>query len=223
MVSTLIFDLDGTLMNTLDDLHNSVCYALQQVGMPLLDKKDTRRFLGNGIANLIAQSVTHVSPTADDTLKAKALEIFRAHYVKHSMDKTLPYEGVLPMLAECKRRGVFTAIVSNKLDPAVKDLHRMFFADYIDIAIGETLTVRRKPAPDMVNEAIHQLSLLHGRTIAKSECIYIGDSEVDIQTARNANLECIAVSWGFRDKEWLVESGATIIIDNPDELLTHFT
>ena len=139
MVSTLIFDLDGTLLNTLDDLHDSVCYALQQVGMPLLDKKDTRRFLGNGIANLVAKSVTHVAPMADDALKARTLEIFRAYYVKHSMDKTLPYEGVLPMLAECKRHGLFTAIVSNKLDPAVKDLHKMFFADYIDIAIGEEL------------------------------------------------------------------------------------
>ncbi len=223
MVSTLIFDLDGTLMNTLDDLHDSVCYALQQVGMPLLDKKDTRRFLGNGIANLVAKSVTHVAPMADDALKARTLEIFRAYYVKHSMDKTLPYEGVLPMLAECKRHGLFTAIVSNKLDPAVKDLHKMFFADYIDIAIGETPAVKRKPAPDMVNEAIRQLSLLHGREIAKSECLYIGDSEVDIQTARNAGLECIAVSWGFRDREWLIESGAPTIIDLPDELLPHFT
>mgnify|MGYP002857792995 CR=1 FL=1 len=220
MVSTLIFDLDGTLMNTLDDLHHSVCHALQAEGLPLLAKTDTRRYLGNGIKNLVAKSVAHVCPQADDALKAKVLETFRTYYVKHSMEKTAPYEGILPMLAECKQRGYATAIVSNKLDPAVKDLHQAFFADCIDIAIGETPSVRRKPAPDMVNKAITLLSRLHHREIPKSECIYIGDSEVDIQTARNAGLPCIAVSWGFRDKDWLIDCGATIIIDHPHEILS---
>ena len=220
MKTTLIFDLDGTLMNTLDDLHNSVCYALQQMSLPLLEKADTRRYLGNGIRNLIRQCVSHVCPEADDALKERVLEVFRAYYVQHSMDKTAPYEGILPMLAECRQRGLVTAIVSNKLDPAVKDLHKAFFADVIDIAIGETPTVRRKPAPDMVDEAIRQLSLLHHRDIPKSECLYIGDSEVDIQTARNAGLPCIAVSWGFRDRDWLVAQGAQTIIDHPNEILT---
>lgn len=221
MTTTIIFDLDGTLMNTLDDLHDSVSYALRQAGLAPNPKQDTRRYLGNGVRNLVNRSVEQTCPTADEALKERVFEIFRAYYVAHSMDKTAPYEGIPEMLKECKKRGLFTAIVSNKLDPAVKDLHKAFFADSIDVAIGETPTVKRKPAPDMVDEAIRQLSLLHGRSIEKSECVYVGDSEVDLQTAKNSDLPCIAVSWGFRDRDYLVEQGAKTIIDCPDELFEH--
>ena len=221
MTTTIIFDLDGTLMNTLDDLHDSVSYALRQAGLAPNPKQDTRRYLGNGVRNLVNRSVEQACPTADEALKERVFEIFRAYYVAHSMDKTAPYEGIPEMLKECKKRGFFTAIVSNKLDPAVKDLHKAFFADSIDVAIGETPTVKRKPAPDMVDEAIRQLSLLHGRSIEKSECIYVGDSEVDLRTAKNSDLPCIAVSWGFRDRDYLVEQGAKTIIDCPDELFEH--
>ena len=213
--------MDGTLMNTLDDLHDSVSYALRQAGLAPNPKQDTRRYLGNGVRNLVNRSVEQACPTADEALKERVFEIFRAYYVAHSMDKTAPYEGIPEMLKECKKRGFFTAIVSNKLDPAVKDLHKAFFADSIDVAIGETPTVKRKPAPDMVDEAIRQLSLLHGRSIEKSECVYVGDSEVDLQTAKNSDLPCIAVSWGFRDRDYLVEQGAKTIIDCPDELFEH--
>ena len=221
MTTTIIFDLDGTLMNTLDDLHDSVSYALRQAGLAPNPKQDTRRYLGNGVRNLVNRSVEQACPTADEALKERVFEIFRAYYVAHSMDKTAPYEGIPEMLKECKKRGFFTAIVSNKLAPAVKDLHKAFFADSIDVAIGETPTVKRKPAPDMVDEAIRQLSLLHGRSIEKSECVYVGDSEVDLQTAKNSDLPCIAVSWGFRDRDYLVEQGAKTIIDCPDELFEH--
>ena len=220
-MTTIIFDLDGTLMNTLDDLHDSVSYALRQAGLAPNPKQDTRRYLGNGVRNLVNRSVEQACPTADEALKERVFEIFRAYYVAHSMDKTAPYEGIPEMLKECKKRGFFTAIVSNKLDPAVKDLYKAFFADSIDVAIGETPTVKRKPAPDMVDEAIRQLSLLHGRSIEKSECVYVGDSEVDLQTAKNSDLPCIAVSWGFRDRDYLVEQGAKTIIDCPDELFEH--
>lgn len=221
MTTTIIFDLDGTLMNTLDDLHDSVSYALRQAGLAPNPKQDTRRYLGNGVRNLVNRSVEQACPTADEALKERVFETFRAYYVAHSMDKTAPYEGIPEMLKECKKRGFFTAIVSNKLDPAVKDLYKAFFADSIDVAIGETPTVKRKPAPDMVDEAIRQLSLLHGRSIEKSECIYVGDSEVDLRTAKNSDLPCIAVSWGFRDRDYLVEQGAKTIIDCPDELFEH--
>lgn len=221
MTTTIIFDLDGTLMNTLDDLHDSVSYALREAGLAPNPKQDTRRYLGNGVRNLVNRSVEQACPMADEALKERVFETFRAYYVAHSMDKTAPYEGIPEMLKECKKRGFFTAIVSNKLDPAVKDLHKAFFADSIDVAIGETPTVKRKPAPDMVDEAIRQLSLLHGRSIEKSECIYVGDSEVDLQTAKNSDLPCIAVSWGFRDRDYLVEQGAKTIIDCPDELFEH--
>lgn len=215
----IIFDLDGTLMNTLDDLHNSVSYALEEAGLKPNGKQDTRRYLGNGIKNLVERSVEQTKPDADEALKERVLETFRTYYVAHSMDKTAPYEGIQEMLKECQRRGFWTAIVSNKLAPAVKDLHEAFFADTIEVAIGETATVKRKPAPDMVNEAIQQLSLLHGQNIAKEECVYVGDSEVDLKTAENSELACIAVSWGFRDKDFLVQCGAKTIIDRPDELL----
>ena len=220
-MTTIIFDLDGTLMNTLDDLHDSVSYALRQAGLAPNPKQDTRRYLGNGVRNLVNRSVEQACPMADEALKERVFETFRAYYVAHSMDKTAPYEGIPEMLEECKKRGFFTAIVSNKLDPAVKDLHKAFFADSIDVAIGETPTVKRKPAPDMVDEAIRQLSLLYGRSIEKSECVYVGDSEVDLQTAKNSDLPCIAVSWGFRDRDYLVEQGAKTIIDCPDELFEH--
>ena len=220
-MTTIIFDLDGTLMNTLDDLHDSVSYALRQAGLAPNPKQDTRRYLGNGVRNLVNRSVEQACPMADEALKERVFETFRAYYVAHSMDKTAPYEGIPEMLKECKKRGFFTAIVSNKLDPAVKDLHKAFFADSIDVAIGETPTVKRKPAPDMVDEAIRQLSLLYGRSIEKSECVYVGDSEVDLQTAKNSDLPCIAVSWGFRDRDYLVEQGAKTIIDCPDELFEH--
>lgn len=221
MITTLIFDLDGTLMNTLDDLHDSVSYALKEAGLKPNDKQDTRRFLGNGIRNLINKSVMYSNPDADEALKERVLATFRAYYVAHSMDKTAPYKGINEVLEKCKNKGFFTAIVSNKLDPAVKDLHKAFFADTIDVAIGEKPAIKRKPAPDMVNEAIQQLSLLNGTEIHKSECIYIGDSEVDLQTAKNSAIPCIAVSWGFRDKDYLIEQGAETIIDKPDELFEH--
>lgn len=218
MITTIIFDLDGTLMNTLDDLHDSISYALRDAGLEPNPKQDTRRYLGNGIRNLVNKSVAQTCPEADEALKEHVFQTFRAYYVAHSMDKTAPYEGVEEMLKECKKRGFHTAIVSNKLDPAVKDLHKAFFAETIDVAIGETENVKRKPAPDMVNEAIRQLSLLHGRQIEKSECVYVGDSEVDLKTAENSGLPCIAVSWGFRDRDFLIEQGAKTIIDQPTEL-----
>lgn len=221
MITTLIFDLDGTLMNTLDDLHDSVSYALKEAGLKPNDKQDTRRFLGNGIRNLINKSVMYSNPDADEALKERVFATFRAYYVAHSMDKTAPYKGINEVLEKCKNKGFSTAIVSNKLDLAVKDLHKAFFADTIDVAIGEKPAIKRKPAPDMVNEAIQQLSLLHGTEIHKSECIYIGDSEVDLQTAKNSAIPCIAVSWGFRDKDYLIEQGAETIIDKPDELFEH--
>ena len=215
MSKLLACDLDGTLLDTLGDLSSSVNYALRQHGMPERSKSEVRRFLGNGIQKLIAQSV----PEGTDEKKTeKVLQTFRAYYLAHSLDETAPYEGINELLHALRSKGVETAIVSNKLDPAVKDLHQAFFADSIDVAIGEKPGVKRKPAPDMVNEAIRQLSLLHERDIPKSECIYMGDSEVDMLTAQNSGLPCISVSWGFRDRNLLVEKGAKTIIDRPGEL-----
>ena len=207
---TIIFDLDGTLLDTLGDLSSSVNYALRQHGLPERSKADVRQFLGNGISRLIEQSV----PKGTKEEKTETvLQTFREYYLVHSLDETAPYEGIMELLYKLRDMDIATAIVSNKLDPAVKDLHRYFFSDTIRVAIGETATIRRKPAPDMVDECIRLLECEH------ESCLYVGDSEVDLQTARNAALPCCSVSWGFRDREQLIEAGADIIIDKPEELI----
>lgn len=136
------------------------------------------------------------------------------------MERTAPYDGVDQMLKTCREQGYATAIVSNKLDEAVQDLYKRFFCQWVDLALGETQGMKRKPAPDMVLEAIRRLGALHGEEIETDDCVYVGDSEVDLATARNSGLRCVAVSWGFRDKPWLVECGAERIIDCPQELAT---
>ncbi len=209
MTDTVIFDLDGTLLNTLDDLHTSVNYALANYGFQCRTREEVRCFLGNGVRELIRCSLPD---TANAIALDKVLECFRKYYLAHNLDKTAPYEGIREMLSECKRREYHTAIVSNKPDSAVKNLHRSFFADVIDVAIGEMEGVNRKPFPDMVYKAVKML----GSTLATS--IYVGDSEVDIATAKNSGIKCISVNWGFRDKEFLVDNGAEFIIDSPEEL-----
>lgn len=211
MVNSIIFDLDGTLLNTLDDLYSSVNHALALYHLPVRSKWEVRSYLGNGVRRL----VEHALPEGCDAeLTEKVFSEFREYYLEHSLDCTQPYEHIIPMLQQCKALGLKTAIVSNKLDMAVQDLHQRFFADCIDIAIGETPDVRRKPAPDMVLRAIGQLGCNH------DEAVYVGDSEVDLATAHNASLPCIAVSWGFRDKDFLIEQGAKTIIDSPLDIIT---
>ena len=213
-IKTIIFDLDGTLLNTLDDLSSSVNYALRQHGLAERSQAEVRQFLGNGIRRLIEQSV----PAGTDDQKTEdVFQTFRSHYLEHSLDQTRPYDGIEDLLHQLNDMKVATAIVSNKLDPAVKELHQHFFSDTIRVAIGETKTIRRKPAPDMVDECIRLLGC------DRQTCLYVGDSEVDLQTARNAGLPCLSVSWGFRDKKQLIEAGATTIIDRPDELINILT
>ena len=210
MYNAIIFDLDGTLLNTLDDLYSSVNHALAQFNLPVRSKWEVRSFLGNGIRRL----VEHALPEGcDPILTEKVFNEFRAYYLEHSLDCTQPYEDIIPMLQQCKALGKSTAIVSNKLNLAVQDLHQRFFRDCIDVAIGETPDVKRKPAPDMVKKAIELLGCKH------NEAVYVGDSEVDLATARNASLPCIAVSWGFRDKDFLIEQKAQTIIDTPQQLI----
>ena len=218
-MKTVIFDLDGTLLNTLDDLHNSVAHALKAAALPAIDKMDTRRYLGNGVRTLIDKCVAHVAPEASEEKKNEVFDIFRNYYVAHSMERTAPYGGVDQMLKACHDNGYATAIVSNKLDEAVQDLYKRFFSQWVDLAIGETQGMKRKPAPDMVIEAMHRLAKMHDTGISAANCVYVGDSEVDLATARNAGLRCVAVSWGFRDKGWLEECGAECIIDSPEQLI----
>lgn len=209
---TYIFDLDGTLLDTLGDLAASTNYALRTHGMPEHPMESIRRFVGNGVRVLMERAV----PGGDaNPLFEDAFDTFRQHYMQHSLDTTCPYEGVPEMLATLKEQGCHVAVVSNKMMAATKALCRHFFPETVDVAIGEHEAegIRRKPAPDTVEEAIRQLG------VPRAGAVYIGDSDVDILTARHAGLPCISVLWGFRDRDFLLRSGAETFVSAPSELL----
>lgn len=209
--STYIFDLDGTLLDTIQDLATSVNYALRQCRMPERTLDEVRQFVGNGVRLLMIRAV----PDGEDNPRfQEAFDIFRSHYLEHSLDTTAPYPGIIDMLERLKTGGKRLAVVSNKFDTATKELIRHFFGNLIEVAIGENEAagVRKKPAPDTVNEALHQLG------VGKEDAVYVGDSDVDLQTARNSGLPCISVLWGFRDREFLLENGATTFVQSPDNI-----
>ena len=209
-MDNFIFDLDGTLLNTINDLAASTNYALRSAGMPEHSVDDVRRFVGNGVKKLMERAIPDGlnNPDFDETYAT-----FRKHYLKHSLDTTKPYDGIPEVLAELKRRGKKLAIVSNKFYAATQELARHFFPDTIEVAIGERENIRKKPAPDTVLEAMRQLG------VGKEGTVYIGDSDVDIDTAHNVGVPCISVSWGFRDRDFLLAHGATTLIERPEQLL----
>lgn len=214
MLDTVVFDLDGTLLDTLNDLANSVNYALAKHRLPTRTIPEVRRFLGNGIRYLMKKSVG--DNMQDDCEFEPIFQSFRSHYVEHCLDTTQPYPGIMPLLKALKQRGIKMAIVSNKLHPAVQELAHRFFEGYISSAVGESLTVRRKPNPDAVLAALNEL----GST--PNNAIYVGDSEVDLETSKNAGLRCALVTWGFRDESFLRSlplASNTQFIHHPDELL----
>lgn len=208
-MKTLIFDLDGTLLNTLEDLKNSTNYALKVLGFQEKSLTYVRNSVGNGLRNLMIRCLPEGS--SEETVDLLLREMKR-HYQVHCHDLTLPYEGILPMLERLKAEGYGLAIVSNKADPMVQELNRTFFDGLISVAVGEAPDCRRKPAPDMVNKALLRLGA------SAEDAIYIGDSEVDIQTAANSGLPCLSVGWGFRDPEVLFESGAKRVYASPADL-----
>lgn len=208
--STYVFDLDGTLLSTLGDHAASTNYALRLNGMPERTEDEVRRFVGNGVRALIERAVPGCgsNPRFDSVLAD-----FKRHYMEHSLDTTQPYPGVVEMLAGLRERGKRVAVVSNKFYAATQNLCSHFFGPLVEVAIGERDGIRTKPAPDTVIEALKQLGV--GRVGA----VYIGDSDVDVATARNSGLPCISVLWGFRDKDFLLEHGAVAFISEPSELL----
>lgn len=199
MIDTIIFDLDGTLLNTLEDLTNSVNYVMEQYDLPHHTIEEIRGYVGNGAAKLIERAVPDGVCNPEYT---KMLEKFREHYAAHCEDKAAPYEGVIELLASLKESGYHLAIVSNKPDRAVKQLYRRYFMGYVHEAIGESDEVKKKPAPDMVYRALACLSS------DASRAVYVGDSEVDLQTAANVPMPCVSVIWGFRTKDQLLNAGA---------------
>lgn len=208
----VIFDLDGTLLDTLGDLTDAVNVALERYGLPLRSMEEVRGFVGNGLRNLMTQAVEEGEAYPEFE---ELFAFFRTYYTNNCNHKTAPYEGIMELLKELKGRGIKMAIVSNKIDAGVKELNEKFFAKYIDLAIGEREGIRRKPAPDSLNEVLRVLN------IEKEHALYVGDSDVDIQTANNADVRCISVSWGFREETFLMERGAGVIIERPLELLEY--
>ncbi|SEV86826.1 phosphoglycolate phosphatase [Prevotella aff. ruminicola Tc2-24] len=212
MYSTYIFDLDGTLLNTLDDLAASVNYALRQYGMPEHPVDAVRRFVGNGVRLLMQRAVPE---GADNPMFEEIFATFRQYYMAHSLDTTKPYENMPQVLATLRSNGCRIAVVSNKMMAATQELCRYFFPDTVEVAIGEDEAsgIRKKPAPDTVDAALQALG------VEKDGAVYVGDSDVDILTACHAGIPCISVLWGFRDKAFLQSHGATTYITHPDELL----
>ena len=205
----IIFDLDGTILDTLEDLKCSLNAALKKNKLPERSFEEVRRFVGNGIGMLIRRAVP--SDANDNTIRQVHAD-FTTHYKVHSTDHTRPYDGITALMEQLHAAGRKIAVISNKADYAVQDLCQHYFPDLIDIAVGEKEGVRRKPEPDSVNEVIRLLS------IPKKSVVYIGDSEVDIQTAKNAGIDAVIVEWGFRDRDFLIEQGASVLVKTPAEL-----
>jgi len=210
-VKAVVFDLDGTLLDTLEDLAASTNAALVQNNLPVRTTDEVRSFVGNGIGKLIERAMPD-GGAAHPRYQA-VLDAFVSHYAAHSRDRTKPYDGIMDALDRLIRRGVKLAIVSNKIDFAVKELSSLYFGQRMQAAIGDDPSRRRKPAPDSVFAALGQMGVL------PEEAVYVGDSDVDVYTAHNAGLLCCAVTWGFRSEESLVAAGAEYIAHTPQEML----
>lgn len=208
---TVIFDLDGTLLNTLADLADSVNHVLSVYGYPQRSRDEIRAFIGNGIRKLVRRALPE--QIAEETFQT-VFAAFKTYYTAHCHMKTKPYDGIIEMLQALRQQGFRLAIVSNKNDAAVNELNQYFFGDLIPAAVGQKEGVPTKPAPDMVENALYLL----GAT--KARAVYVGDSPVDKATADNVMLDCVLVSWGFCDKEVLTALAPTLLIDEPRQFLT---
>lgn len=206
--NNIIFDLDGTLLNTIEDLTDGVNHVMKMYGYDTYSIDDIRSFVGNGIMKLMERAVPDGK---ENVFFDEMYNEFKTFYTSHCIVKTRPYDGIIKLLKRLHGEGYGIAIVSNKNDAAVKELAGHFFGEYIKIAIGQSETTRKKPAPDTVYEAMKQLP--YGRSV------YVGDSEVDKMTADNAGTDCVLVSWGFRDKKMLEELLPLAVIDNPLQLV----
>lgn len=207
---TIIFDLDGTLLDTLDDLADACNYALASVNAPQRTREEVRQFVGNGIARLMELALPD---GLDNPVYEEALATIRAYYGTHNQIKTAPYAGILELLDELKHRGYRLAVVSNKPDSSVKPLVKLYFGDRFEAAVGDQEGITRKPAPGLVLCAMKEMG------VTLENAVYVGDSEVDLLTAKNTGIPCISVTWGFRDRNVLAEAGATMYADTPEELL----
>ncbi len=214
MYELIVFDLDGTLLDTLDDLQAAVNAALEKFSLPRRSKEEVCAFVGNGIVKLMQRAVGAETPDFE-----KILDEFKQYYAAHCADCTRPYAGVLALLADLKNCGKKLALLSNKADFAVKKLAKTYFGDVFDSVVGENEAagIQKKPAPDSLFLIMERLGA------SKENTLYVGDSEVDIQTAKNADVDCLSVTWGFRNKAFLRENGARNFADTPQEALRFCT
>ncbi|MCR5762413.1 MAG: HAD hydrolase-like protein [Treponema sp.] len=212
-IKAVIFDLDGTLLNTLDDLADSCNIMLKKFNFPQRTIDEVRQFVGNGLGVLVEKAIPDGKK---NPLYEQALDCIRKTYATHSQVKTKPYDGIIKLIQDLNKNGIHTGIVSNKPDAQVKELAERYFASYIssNTAVGEQESkgIRRKPAPDSI------LSVMSILKVQPEQAVYAGDSDVDIATARNAGIPCISVTWGFRSKEFLLKNGAQILADKPQDL-----
>ncbi len=209
MTDTLIFDLDGTLLNTLEDLADSTNHALRICSLPERSNEEVRQFVGNGVELLIHRAV---AGALTEEQERECLSIFKAHYQEHMYDKTRPYDGIMELVRGLTGRGYHIAIVSNKFDRAVKELNRIYFENLFPIAVGESERVAKKPAADAVLEVLARFGA------KREQALYIGDSDVDIMTAKNAEVPFVGVTWGFKGEQFLLEHGAKRLIHRPEQL-----
>jgi len=205
----VIFDMDGTILDTLDDLMSSVNHALKLHGLPERSREEIRQFLGNGMVKLIERSVPE--GTDEDTVLS-VLDAHKKYYPLHCAEKTKPYPGIPGLLSDLKNAGIMTAVVSNKTDKNVKTLVDDYFNGLFTVSVGAREGVPRKPSPEMIEIALSELGC------SKEETVYIGDSDIDIKTAQNSGLKMITVLWGFRDKDQLISAGAEIFAKDCNEL-----
>lgn len=201
-----IFDMDGTILNTLDDLTSALNHSLSVCGYPIRKKEEVREFLGHGIRRLVELGV----PNGTEARKIqRVFNVFNEYYAVHCAEKTAPYDGIKECICALREHGIYTAVVSNKTDYAVQTLCDRFFPGLFDFAAGVRDGVRKKPDPYLINSALTQFS------VNRKYAVYIGDSEVDIMSAKNAGLSCISVDWGFRTRKELIAIGASTIVSYP--------
>ena len=205
----VLFDMDGTVLDTLADLTNAINHTLSDYGMPLLDKRRVAQYLGNGAAYLMSRAVPAGTP---DALREEMLRAYQPWYDSHCAILTAPYPGIVPLMRALREAGVKQAVISNKQDSAVRQLAQEHFPGLLETAVGESESVRRKPNPDAVLAALREMG------VEKRDAVYVGDTEVDLRTAENAGLACAVVGWGFRTEEQLFDAGATRVFHSADEL-----
>ena len=221
MKQVIIFDLDGTLLNTLYDLYLSFNYAIDRFGYPKRTLEEIKSFVGNGVKRALELSLPE---KIDDNKLSEILNVFKEYYTEHMYNNTKSYDGIVDMLEKLKKKGYVLAVLSNKYDKAVKGLCKKYFGDLIEISLGEGNGIRKKPYSDGVFKILDDINMSEShddKTVFsdKVNVIYIGDSEVDIQTAKNAGIYCISVLWGFKSREFLEQNGGKVYAEKPDDII----